>query len=350
MLNKKMRTFKISFIIIFCLVVIVMFYQKYNNRFASSLWDNLDFFGFNSLEQKQSLEYLMQISGALKKEESFVSRFPKRTNAELLLQDTKLFVELTKKYFTNRINNQERWQIKPSKWMIEHQENILIALKKIGIIDQITPNNIKPDLVAVLGATNKTMKLRFNYLNDLVENHKLTIKYLALLAGERKAQLGIDGPEQELETIAKNHGMLSGQLTEYHIMLDICAATPVCNKLPINNRILINTVAINLARPTTKTTVQDLFKQLQKPEYKDIKTITFISNQPHVKYQQAIIRGVLKQQEFHDIITFEVIGPELDQNQPIKIQELISELGAQIWATAPSVEESINLLLKTGRK
>jgi hypothetical protein len=79
---------------------------------------------------------------------------------------------------------------------------------------------------------------------------------------------------------------------------------------------IIDTPAGNLSRPTTETTLKELLKWLDAR--KDIKKITFVSNQPYIKYQEAIIAQVLKS---HASISYEVIGPKVEKD--IKTFEIV---------------------------
>jgi len=66
-----------------------------------------------------------------------------------------------------------------------------------------------------------------------------------------------------------------------------------------------------------------------------VHSIIFISNQPHVKYQEAIIKEVFKQQGLST--KFEVVGYKIGEKNVIKIQELVGALGSQIWAQTPEL-------------
>ena len=93
---------------------------------------------------------------------------------------------------------------------------------------------------------------------------------------------------------------------------------------------VIDTPAGDLPRPTTETTLQELIKWLNV--HPNIKRISFISNQPYIKYQEAIIAQALKS---HPYISYEVIGPEVGKD--IKIFEIVEGLGSYIWAKTPFV-------------
>lgn len=90
-----------------------------------------------------------------------------------------------------------------------------------------------------------------------------------------------------------------------------------------------------MPRPTTETTVEALCDWLQY--YSDVKSILFVSNQPYVLYQNAIIREVFENVKMP--ISFEVCGPQANIN--ISTKTLVGEVGRYIWATTPHVLEQI---------
>lgn len=98
---------------------------------------------------------------------------------------------------------------------------------------------------------------------------------------------------------------------------------------------IIDTPKGNLPRPTTETTLLEFCKWLQ--QHQDVKTVTFVSSQPHVQYQTGVIKEVLRQQGLS--LPFEVIGSEISPN--FKIQELVGALGSQIWSMTPNVLHQI---------
>ena len=100
---------------------------------------------------------------------------------------------------------------------------------------------------------------------------------------------------------------------------------------------VIDTPAGVLPRPTTQTTIIELVKWLKQHE--EIKTITFVSNQPYVKYQEAVIREVIK--NLNAEIEIEVVGSACsDENA----QPIIEALGSYIFAVTPEI------LIKFGGK
>ena len=336
-INQNKKTFVFGIVGITCLTAAAVYHsRKHDFQFDHSLWNVLDYYGFNEPQQKQSLELIMKKAGIIKPNETFMSLFPKRDNSDQLFQDVLHFVELTQKHFTIRSGAQERWEVQPTAWMIDNKDEILLALENLNITNSVTPTFLNPDLTGVLGARMTAMVSRFRYLDELC-NSQLKIKFLALVTGERKVTIGgkgIDGNEEELAKIANKYNMTIDQLTETQLMLEAYHGSVIGSKLPKENLIVIDTPARDLPRPTTETTIQELCNWLREHK-NDVHSIIFISNQPHVKYQEAIIKEVFKQQGLST--KFEVVGYKIGEKNVIKIQELVGALGSQIWAQTPEL-------------
>ena len=333
--NKLIRKKTFPIVWLICLTTTALCFGKQDHQPANrSLWDVLDYYGFSKPQQKQSLEFIMKKAGIIKPTETFMTVFPKRDNTSLLFQDVLHFVELTQKYFTIRTGNQERWEVQPTAWMTENIDESASALKNLKLTDSISPTNSNPDLIAIFGAAMGAMKSRFNYIDKLYKSNTIKVNFLALLTGERKASIGIDGSEQELTEIAKKHNTTIDKLIETTLMLEAYHGSTISSKLPTENHlILIDIPMKNHLRPTTETTVQGLCNWLKKHE--DIHSIVFISSQPHVKYQEAIVKEVFKQQGLQ--VKFEVVGYKTGAINAKTIQRLIGALGTQIWAQTPEL-------------
>lgn len=303
----------------------------------------LDSYGFKTPTQKEALRFLMQKSG-VKNTDTFFNTSPVTSN---VLSKTILeFVKETQDKFTIRTGVQERWDIKTSAWMQDtaEQPEILEALERLNMIDAVAPTFKERDVICILGGSKILMVSRLDYASDLFVGNKLPSSRLVLLAGERyvtadKNGVSIDGSEQELSAIAGKLGKDITQLTETDLIRAVYQASQLYNKLPT---VVIDTPKRDLPRPTTETTVTELCDWLKKnPE---IKSITFVSNQPHVDYQKAIIAQVFEKQGMH--IKFEVIGSQY--NPPVvssadKINYVLQALGSRIWASTPEVINALAL-------
>jgi len=301
-----------------------------NQSCSISLWEILDYYNFKLPEQKRALELVLQNAGAIKSTETLNEIFPKRDNSSLLFKDILHFVSITQKHFTIRTGAQERWEIQPPQWTKENKKEILDALIKLDLTKEITPTLHHTDVICVLGSTLPSMNTRLSYMAKLFHAGILKAKHLVLLAGERKAKIGVDESQKQLLKIAKKHhiGKLH-HLTETHLIQEAYQNSTVFNQLPMT---VINTPARDLPRPTTETTVHELCQWLRM--HPTMQKITFISSQPNVKYQEAIIKEVFKREKLQ--ATIDVIGPSVDINK-IEIQALVGALGSQIWAKTPDV-------------
>ena len=102
---------------------------------------------------------------------------------------------------------------------------------------------------------------------------------------------------------------------------------------------LIDTPKGDLPRPTTETTVIELSKWLKKhPEYT---SLSFVSNQPHVYYQAAVIKEILRRQGLEDTVKVDVIGPSITAATSMK--DITGALGSRIWASTPPIIQVLGL-------
>jgi len=266
----------------------------------------------------------------------------------------------------------ERWETESSNWM-DHPEirNIISCL---GFVDEVPPRAIykseraekdsthmagtmplsaKPyyfsnspirtmasgSVIAVLGSTYKTMLKRCHEIVKLEQflGGPGSIGAIILLGGARKASR-IDGTDEELELIAKDFETTKDKLTETHLIQHALNLTyhPDPTITPI---VVIDTAASGVARPTTKTTVEEFTKWAKCNP--GINGVYFISNQPYVNYQQTVISPIIAEQLPE--LKFEVVGPEA----PLTIanKSLIEAVASFLWAQGPYVIKDLGLPL-----
>lgn len=320
------------------------YYQHSYPLYPNSLYSVLDYYGFSSLEQKEALHYVMQKAGIKNTDFLLEHRVKDQTELSRLILE---FVRETQDKFTIRTGKQERWEVLTSDWMKdqEQQNQILAALKTLQMIDAIPSKFDKSEVVSILGASRKIMDLRLHYAEDLFLENKLSAKWLVLLAGERyvtpdKNGLNVDGSEQDLIKLSKKLGKNISKLTETDLMRSAYEGSKLYGKFP-DNFLLIDTPKGNLPRPTTETTVSDFCEWLK--QHNEIRDITFVSNQPHVEYQKAIIAQVFENKGMK--ANFEVVGPACNvvNNNADQINYIVQALGSRIWATTPEVINMIGL-------
>ena len=121
-INKKTLVFGLTFLAI---TVTTLYFWQHNSKPGQSVWD-LDYYGFNEPQQKQSLEFMMKKAGIIKTTETFMTIFPKRKNPSKLFKDVLYFIELIQKHFTIRAGMQEQ----STTWMTENIQDIGISLDK----------------------------------------------------------------------------------------------------------------------------------------------------------------------------------------------------------------------------
>ncbi len=299
-----------------------------------SLYKILDRYGFSTKEQKAALENLMHQASILTPIQSLQDKFQTKHTFDELVYDALEFVKLTQKHFTIRSGHQERWEIKPSNWMTKNQSENLLLLKTLGMTAAIKPKAESTDALCILGAMMKRIEDRIDYAALLLEK-PLKTDNLFLLAGERYVTVNIDGSEEELNKIANFYQLTDlSKLTETHLIQQAYKKSALYNKI---KTFVIDTPKRDLPRPTTQTTTIELIEWLK--EHNDIKTITFVSNQPHVKYQEAVITEILRNQ--NSTLNIEVVGSDLSD---ANIQPAIEALGSFIFAITP------NVLIQSGEK
>lgn len=306
----------------------------------------LDYYGFKAPEQKQALRVLMQKAG-VKDADALLDR--RAENQAALSRSILDLVRETQDKFTIRTGKQERWDVQASDWMKDptQQRQVLSELDILNMMDAVPPSFKKRDVICVLGASRSVMVSRLDYAGALFTEGKLPAHWLIMLAGERyvtrdKNGVSVDGSEEELSELATKVGKNVATLTETDLMKAAYEASKLYGKFP-DHDVLIDTPRRNLPRPTTETTVTELCDWLkQHPEAQDI---TFVSNQPHVDYQKAIIAQVFEKQGVK--VKFEVVGPEyrtgLVNNDADKINYVMQALGSRIWAATPGVMDAIGL-------
>jgi hypothetical protein len=298
-----------------------------------SLYNTLNYYGFANQQQKDALENLMRQASIISPRESFQDRFPKRHDYNELVHDILEFVKLTQMYFVIRNGAQERWEIKPQRWMEEDIAENFQHLRTLGFVEEIKPLNTTPDAFCILGSIRGDIENRLHYAG-LLHTSGVHPQNLILLAGERIVTLEVDGTKQELTGIARNFNIQDlDKLTETHLIQEAYKNSAFYNKIPTY---VIDTPARNLPRPTTHTTILELVGWLKQRD--NIRSITFVSNQPYVKYQAAIITEILRRSESQ--ISFEVVGS--GQVNKDNAQPVIEALGSYIYAQTPEVLFKLN--------
>lgn len=323
-----MKRHTLKFISTVLIVIAVAFVYQQKKSQAFSLVEQLDHYGWSALEQKEALQYLLQKGGILQENETLEMRYPTRSTQVELVADLVDLVDQTQTHFFKRGDNLERWEISAGKWMKEDIPELQKHLRALGMIDGVEPQNKTPDAVCILGASYPRMIKRIKYLEELAAKG-FQPKFLILIAGERYVTVGVDGNQQELEAIANEFEIDDYKLlTETHLIQKAYQDSSLYKKWPMH---IIDTPRGDERRPTTPMTIRELNDFLEN--HQDLKYIVFISNQPYVKYQEGMIRAVLKNVE--SPVVFEVIGTQVEQ--PEVTLPLIEGVGSYLYTSTPDL-------------
>jgi hypothetical protein len=327
--------------------------------FPKNLKDCFDLYGFTSPEQKEALTQLFNFASiangfadkpackpiscppasepSLEQKTDQSPTSPSRrigesfeqTKPEQLILDILNMVKATQEKFTIRKGTQERWEICPRSWMVQNQVKILASLTALGFVKSIQPQKKKVDAICILGGTAEFMLGGVLYTEQLLKSG-LQADTIILLSGERYLTKNIDGTEQELEIVAQQLELSDWQqLTEMHLLEHLFNThANLAKKLTVH---AINTPAGALPRPTTQTTLLELFSWLEK--HPKIKSVLFISHQPCTLYQKAIIDSMFTQHQV--ACEHEVAGAA--ERDTKNVQFLLEGLGGYLWAATPKI-------------
>jgi len=320
-----------------CIVVTAVAYKNYSTT-SYSVVKALDFYGFTSSAQKSAFENLLQKASVIPHGTSLSNAFPVRHSKEKLAQDLLKIVVDTQRTFVVRTGTQDRWEVQALDWMQQNKDGVLRNLDTLEFMNTIAPSIKNPDALCILGSTRKGMAKRIEHANSLIEAG-LKPKTIVLLAGERYVTKDIDGTEQELSDIAHKLKLNDWKkLTETHLICDLFQESPL-SRTGIDHHV-IDTPAGDLPRPTTQTVMLELISWLR--QHPEIKTLVFVSNQPYVRYQNAIICSIFKKQNIN--LRFETVGAAADNVTAVK--PLIEGLGTFLWAATPLVLSQSGISLK----
>lgn len=297
---------------------------------ASSLDQILCWYGFTTQQQHQAFELVLQRSGVINPNQSLAEAFPPKSLPDDTLADWLHVIRATQEKFFKRSNGQERWEIEVSEWMDEHAADLYGALDVLGFVKNRQPTVTNTHAICILGATYDTMCERIVYTQELVNSGQIKTKAIILLAGERLVAQGVDGSPEQLGQIAKRYGIDDWQkLTETHLIEDIYNKSSLARNTQIAVY-SIDTPRGALIRPTTQTTIHELISCLQ--QHPDIERITFVSTQPYILYQKAVIDGCM--QLYNYPILYEVVGSASSESS--EPQALLEGLASCLWTGLPT--------------
>lgn len=321
-------------------------YEQRVHPYPHNLDQALNYYGFKTQKQKEALRYLLQAAG-IENVDALLDT--QRANANDLSRAILNFVRTVQVNFTIRTGSQERWDVQTSAWMQDktQQAKILDALKTLDMLDAIPPKFLQPDAICILGASRSIMVSRLDYASNLYSQSNLPTTWLIMLAGERyvtpdKNGVYVDGSEEFLNEVSVKLNKNISSITETDLMRLAYESSKLYAKFGANT-LLIDAPRRDLPRHNTEGTVTELCMWLKN--HPEVQKLTFVSNQPHVEYQKAIIKQVLIKNDIN--VKFEVVGPEyytpVVHNTAHKINYIMQGLGSKIWAMTPEIINSIGL-------
>lgn len=286
-----------------------------------SLEEVLDSFGFSTEEKQDAFKFICEKAGV---------HLPERFGTHELLQ----LVASTQERFVNRKDKQERWETTDLNWMDQDVTLLNENFAKLNLVDAVfygwredqyaKQYKAQYDAVCILGARKSEMEKRIKFVERLVTlGHDFD--RVVLLTGERYATVGVDGTAEEIEEIAQHFEISSSEVTEAYIFKYLYEQS--CLNKGNFSLLVIDTPARDGRRPTTQTTVED-FCKWNKEHPGAIEDALFISSQPYVAYQTAIIEEILRQN--NSDLLFRVAGDSyVPSNDSVKT--LAGALGSYIW-------------------
>ena len=279
-------------------------------------------FGFVTEEQQKAFEDICEKAGVA---------LPDRFGTHELLQ----LVASTQERFVNRADKQERWETEALDWMQQNEDHLKEDFINLGLVNAALPSKTHYDAVCVLGARRSEMEKRIKFVERLVKEGYY-FDWVVLLTGARPATVGIDGTLEEIEEIAQHFGINGSEVTEAYIFKYLYEMSSLSKGH--FNLLVIDTPAKDGRRPTTQTTVEDFCKWCEGQPGK-IEDALFISSQPHVAYQKAIIKEIFRQNNCD--LSFRVAGDSYVPNDN-SVKTLAGALGSYIWVASPNVLRSLN--------
>jgi hypothetical protein len=182
----------------------------------------------------------------------------------------------------------ERWEI-IEFYTQSQQKQIAELCDKMGFFGEALPQNQHYAYCCILGAALPTARARILYVKELWEQG-VRFDHVILLTGDRNLDDRID-LVPELDLLPRNES------AAIELLYSRLPLPQEMRELPVT---LIDTPKKDLRRPSTCDTITEWMNQSPRPG-----NCLFISNQPWVKYQKAVV-GCYLSKEF----PFEVVGPK----------------------------------------
>ncbi len=296
------------------------------------IFDMTNNYGFVSGREYSAFEDILRKSDIMPYNVGLKKEFRPTKFADEFVPNVVKMLKYAQDTFYLRKGNMERWEISEQEpeWVIKNRDIVIYNLKTMGFIEEIGPYYFNfHDTICILGSTADDLQSRIDYADSLVKSNYIKPKNVILLAGERYVIPEVDGDIESLKLIAQKYKLDSWKkVTETHLIKDIYEKSYM-SQLGLN-LIVIDTPKGKLSRPTTSSTMMKLKEHLK--DNAEIKNIAFISNQPYVKYQKAVIDMAMWDKSVD--VNYSVYGNGTNTEN---LNSKIEALGSLIFASTPFI-------------
>ncbi len=203
-------------------------------------------------------------------------------------------VEATQQW--RRRPGQERWEVSDLKLSKEQRKKVLKHLKALGLIHKAKPDKKQFDYALLLGATVPRMKSRFQHLVTLWEEG-VRFDKIIFLSGERPLQDNIDLTEALVSEVvgkeaSKDKKHKARPATEKEAARMVYMATEMPDDMRAIPVEFFSSSRTWLVDRWQRGNTRDSFKSWVKTNPRPGSAL-IVSNQPHLLYQQEVIRQEL---------------------------------------------------------
>ncbi len=203
-------------------------------------------------------------------------------------------VEATQQW--RRKPGQERWEVGDLKLSDEQKKKVMMHLKALGLIYKQKPDKKHFDYALLLGATAPRMKSRFQHLVSLWKEG-VRFDKIIFLSGERPIQDNIDLTEILVSEVigqeaSKDKKQKARPATEKEAARMVYMATEMPDDMRAIPVEFFSTSRTWLVDRWQRGNTRDSFKNWANSNPRPGSAL-IVSNQPHLLYQQEVIRQEL---------------------------------------------------------
>jgi hypothetical protein len=228
---------------------------------------------------------------------------------------------LQEKY--GRKENQERYELSQNQQIDRKKDKLFNSFTKLGMTKATLPSQKNYDFIIILGSTIENMRDRVAFLLYLLKEKMISLKpttQLLFLAGDRELFPHETILESKKHSFRPNWAPPSADKLP---KTEAEAALPVLDQL-VPNSSLRNRIKVLLTpkrydastkqwlRPHTGNNIETLIEHIGNISKR--KRLLFISSNPGVAYQNAVISREFLDRSLLDKIEVETVGPIATQN------------------------------------